>query len=345
MEPAALPLRRSCRWPRTRRHSRGPPDGTDGGGRHRRHERRHHPPAAPGTSLRPGADRHDDRRDDETRHFVTFFGNWPLFLAIVASVIAMSTLSGFVMSRLKILPGTTAIWGPSAGAASMLVMADAYGADIRLVAFMQYLRVVFVAAAASLVARYWAEVDAAGPGNIGSGRSIAPIPRNACRCRCRRLSRQVAARAGRRLPRAFLVGSVLSVTGMLTIEIPEWLLAISYAMLGWNFGSVYPSDPRSRPPRAAADNPLHLVLMSFSGLLAFTLVETVGIDPLTAYLATSPAAWIRSPLSPLPARWTYPSSWRCRRRGCCSSWPSARRSHVSSLQRPHAAMSFSERRE
>jgi len=37
----------------------------------------------------------------------------------------------------------------------MIVMAEAYGADGRLVAFMQYLRVAVVAVTASIVARVW----------------------------------------------------------------------------------------------------------------------------------------------------------------------------------------------
>lgn len=222
---------------------------------------------------------------------VTFFANWPLFLAIVAAVIAMSTLSGFVMSRLKILPGTTAIWGSSAGAAtSMLVMADAYGADIRLVAFMQYLRVVFVAAAASLVARYWAQVDAAGQEIIWFGPiHLVPFLETAA----------VAIVGGflgkwLRVPAGvfllpFLIGSVLSISGVLTIEIPEWLLAISYAMLGWNIGLGFTRPILAHARRAALPTIISiLVLMSFSGLLAFVLVKAVGIDPLTAYLATSP---------------------------------------------------------
>ena len=36
----------------------------------------------------------------------------------------------------------------------MLMMAEAYGADVRLVAFMQYLRVLFVASLATLVAHF-----------------------------------------------------------------------------------------------------------------------------------------------------------------------------------------------
>lgn len=222
---------------------------------------------------------------------VTFFGNWPLFLAIVFSVIAMSTLSGFVMSKLDILPGTTAIWGSSAGAAtSMLVMADAYGADVRLVAFMQYLRVVFVAAAASLVARYWAGIDGPGPEIVWFGpiqlipflETLAVAIVGGCLGKWLRIPAGVFL-----LP--FLLGSLLNVTGVLTIEIPEWLLAISYAMLGWNIGLGFTRPILAYARRALLPTIVSiLVLMSFSGLLAYILVRAVGIDPLTAYLATSP---------------------------------------------------------
>jgi uncharacterized membrane protein AbrB (regulator of aidB expression) len=51
------------------------------------------------------------------------------------------------------LSPAAAIWGMLPGAATvMMVMVEAYGADFRLVAFMQYLRVVLVAAVASVVA-------------------------------------------------------------------------------------------------------------------------------------------------------------------------------------------------
>ena len=164
----------------------------------------------------------------------------------------------------------------------MLVMADAYGADIRLVAFMQYLRVVFVAAAASLVARYWAGIDGPGPEIVWFG-PIHPVPF---------LETLAVAVVGGflgkwlRMPAGvflvpFLLGSVLSVTGMLVIEIPEWLLAISYAMLGWNIGLGFTRPILAHARRALLPTIVSiLVLMSFSGLLAFILVRAVGIDPL-----------------------------------------------------------------
>ena len=44
----------------------------------------------------------------------------------------------------------------------MVVMAQEYGADVRLVALMQYLRVLFVAGAAALVVRFALGGDAHG---------------------------------------------------------------------------------------------------------------------------------------------------------------------------------------
>jgi len=88
--------------------------------------------------------------------------DWPLFLATVIAVIAASSTLGWLLTRWRVLPGTTAVWGSSPGAASaMMLMASAYGADIRLVAFMQYLRVLFVALLATIVARVW--TTGAGP--------------------------------------------------------------------------------------------------------------------------------------------------------------------------------------
>ena len=84
----------------------------------------------------------------------SFLHEWPLFLGISFLVIVASCLLGWLISRFRILPETTAIWGLLPGAApAMMVMADAYGADARLVAFMQYVRVVMVALVASAGAR------------------------------------------------------------------------------------------------------------------------------------------------------------------------------------------------
>src|SRR5262245_52602608 len=76
--------------------------------------------------------------------------DWRVFVAGVMSTIVMAALVGWVLTRFKVLPGTSAIWGSApGGAAAMTVLAEAYGADIRLVAFMQSLRVACVTGATS----------------------------------------------------------------------------------------------------------------------------------------------------------------------------------------------------
>ena len=47
-------------------------------------------------------------------------------------VVVVSSLLGWLMTRWQMLPGTTALWGTSPGAASvMTIMAESYGADVR----------------------------------------------------------------------------------------------------------------------------------------------------------------------------------------------------------------------
>jgi uncharacterized protein len=222
---------------------------------------------------------------------VTFSGNWLLFLAIILSVIGVSTLCGWTITRMGILPGTTAIWGSSAGAAStMLLMADAYGADARLVAFMQYLRVVFVASTATIVSHLWVsgvEAETA-PHWFAPLAGLPFIMTLAVGIAGGFLGKILRVPAGAFLV-PFAIGSALNITGTLTIELPQWLLALSFAMLGWNIGLGFTRAILVHARRALMPTIVSiLVLIAFSGFLALLLVKVAGTDPLTAYLATSP---------------------------------------------------------
>jgi membrane AbrB-like protein len=222
----------------------------------------------------------------------TMIQDWPLFLAAVFSVIAASSVIGLLLTRWRVLPGTTAVWGSSPGAASaMTLMAESFGADVRLVAFMQYLRVVLVTVVASVIARIWATPSAGHAAGVvwfppmqwtpfietmalaGVGAFIAPLLRIP---------------AGPMLV-PMVAGAVLHGSDIMTIELPPWLLAVSYAIVGWNIGLRF-----TRPilvhalralPRVAASI---LVLIAICGGFAWVLTWAAGIDPLTAYLATSP---------------------------------------------------------
>lgn len=223
---------------------------------------------------------------------VTFAQRWPLFLGVVTLVIAASSTMGWMLSRWQVLPGTTAVWGSSpGGATAMMLMAGAFGADQRLVAFMQYLRVLFVALAASIIARIW----------IGTSGTITPEivwfpPLDPVGLAETLAALVLAVLIGRysRIPAGPLLiplalGTFLHVAGVVTFALPEWLLAASYAVVGWNIGlgftrTIIVYALRALPKIVGAI----LVLIAFCGAIAVVLVEALGIDPLTAYLATSP---------------------------------------------------------
>ena len=221
----------------------------------------------------------------------TFVENWPLILFVVLSVIGVSTFSGWMIARTGILPGTTAIWGSSAGAAStMLMMAEAYGADARLVAFMQYLRVVFVASLATLVAHFGGHDGAAMPPH-GWFEPVPMLPLAgmlAVGILAGVVGQKLRVPAGAFLV-PFALASVLNSSGTVTIELPQWLLVIAFTLLGWNIGLGFTRAILLHARRALLPTVASIIaLISFSGLLAGLLILVLGIDPLTAYLATSP---------------------------------------------------------
>lgn len=224
--------------------------------------------------------------------FPVFYQEWPLFLGVVIATVAASSLLGWLISRWRILPGTTAVWGSSPGAATaMVLMAGAFGADQRLVAFMQYLRVIFVSVTAALVAKMW--VDTSGI-EVPPIVWFPPIDRQAFAATI-----GIALAGGLmgrlcRLPSPFFLGTFifggLIHLGLgLEMQLPPWLLAVSYAMVGWSIGLNFTRPILRHATRALPQIIASIVaLIAFCGGMAFTISHLLGIDPLTAYLATSP---------------------------------------------------------
>ena len=221
---------------------------------------------------------------------VGFMHNWPIFLGVVALSVAASVAIGWAMSRLRIIPGSTAVWGMLPGAATvMMLMAEAHGADFRLVAFMQYLRVVLVAAAASVVALLFTH----GGGGFSSGCFPPVNPPDLVATIGVALVGGLLGLASR-IPAGVLLGplalgAVLNVLGWVRIELPPVVLIASYALIGWNTGLRFTRDVLAAAARALPQSiGATALMMAFGGLLAWMLEAFLHVDPLTAYLATSP---------------------------------------------------------
>jgi len=218
--------------------------------------------------------------------------DWPIFLSIALCVLASSAGLGWLLMRSNVLPGTTAIWGLAPGAASaMVLMAEDYGADVRLVAFMQYLRVVIVTAVASLVAHLWIQHTA------------APVPQPQWHFVLSPLNFTLTlliAFGGATVARLIKMpgGPLLVPMGLgialqnwsgAQLELPHWLLSMAYAMIGWSIGLRFSPSTLAHAwrvlPRVLASI---FALIGISALLAVALSYFVHFEPLTAYLATSP---------------------------------------------------------
>lgn len=217
---------------------------------------------------------------------------WPIFVAGVLSTAIAAAGLGWLMARARIFPGTTAIWGSSPGAASvMTLMSEAYGGDMRLVAFMQYIRVVCCALAATLVARVMGVTPSEAASQIIWFPAVAPfafLATVAIAVGVSLLGAKLKIPGGPMLlPLA--VGMILKLSGLMPIVLPPWLLAISYAVIGWGIGMRFTPDVIAH---AASTFPRVLMsvlsLIAISGLFAMLLVVFAGIDPLSAFLATSP---------------------------------------------------------
>jgi membrane AbrB-like protein len=216
---------------------------------------------------------------------------WHLFLGVVLSSIAVSAGMGWLLYRFGIMPGTTGIWGTSpGGATAMVVMADAYGADARLVAFMQYLRVLCVALSATLVARFWTD----GPAEVQAATVWFPTLGGASVVTLGLVGLGAAVGLFTRIPSGsmlapMLVGAALRLSGLAEIELPPWFLAASYAVIGWRIGLGFTRQVAVYATRALPMILTTIVtLIAFCGGLSWILARLTGVDALSAYLATSP---------------------------------------------------------
>lgn len=216
-----------------------------------------------------------------------------LFLLMVLSVSVVSSFLGYLLARTQLLPGTTAIWGTSPGAAlTMIVMSESYGADSRLVAFMQYLRVIMVTFTATIVASIWGGQPTAPvvlPTREAVGEYTLNVVLSILLC-C--VAAFIALRW--KLPLAsmlfpLIVGAALNISGVMHVGLPRWLSFVAYVIVGWNIGLRF-----NRPILIHAFHALPRIAMTMflmivvCGIAAAIFSYAAGIDMMSAFLATSP---------------------------------------------------------
>jgi uncharacterized protein len=228
-------------------------------------------------------------------------GHWLPVTLVVGGTLFLSLGAGLLLSGLVRIDMKTAALGALPGAASgMLAMSDPLGADARLVALMQYTRVVVVVVTATLVGRL---VAGAAPQPIsGQDLQAAPggvdllvqgtMPTYAVTVLVAVLGAWVGTRL--RLPAGALLGPLilgvaLAELGVVHLAWPPGVPQAAYLVLGLWVGLLFDGASVKRAGRL-----FPFVLASAVGLvlacaaLGWALAALTGIDGMTAYLATTP---------------------------------------------------------
>jgi membrane AbrB-like protein len=219
--------------------------------------------------------------------------NWLPVLLVTLGTLLLSLLAGLV---LRLQPGISPVTGAFAliagGASGIIVMARELGADERMVAVLQYLRVLLIVVLMPVVATglYGAAPGSgSGAGDDGPGWLVGLLFTVACGL--------VGLVAGRwlRLPVAALLGPLLlaaavDLSGLgRGAQVPVAVGVAAFLVIGLQVGLSFTRDSLATIGRAL---PLALAviigLIVASAGLGAVLAATTGASALDGYLATTP---------------------------------------------------------
>lgn len=220
--------------------------------------------------------------------------HWFFVLFSSFSMLICSVILGLVLTKYKVLPGTTALWGSLPGGASvMVILSESYGADMRLVAYMQYLRVMTVALLASFIAMCFGSESAAKSLSL-TEYLFHPFEINSFiltlmfAFACTVIAHFLKLSSGPLLL-AMAAGVLLNNLGIIPIELPQWLMIACYVLIGWSIGLRFTRQIVLYTVKIFPKvfGSILLLILICAGIAAFMVIAG-GIDPLTAYLASSP---------------------------------------------------------
>lgn len=221
--------------------------------------------------------------------------HWAPVLGVTLATLALSLGAGVLVARLGRVDLPTASLGMIAGGATGIVaMSRDLGADDRLVAVMQYLRVLVVV----LLAPVLAKVAFTAPVHGGAGGSppgaMASLPVNllftlVCGVVGALAARRIRLPAGSLLG-PLIVAAALTASGLAGgARVPPALQEVAFVLIGLQVGLRFTPETIRRAGRLLV--PVLLAIFGLiigCGLLAAALAPLAHVSLLDAYLATTP---------------------------------------------------------
>jgi membrane AbrB-like protein len=213
--------------------------------------------------------------------------SWLPVALISLATLGLSLAAGVVLARTTGLDLATAALGSIAGGASGIVgMADELGGDDRVVAFMQYLRVLVVVLLTPAVA-------AVTGGHGAGGGPSEPVFGDVAGWALTLVVAPVGVAAGRRLNVPSLIGPMV-IAGALTLAgvgfaVPPVLREVSFALIGLMVGLRFTVATLRQVGRLVVPVLLSLVALLVACFgLAVVLELTTSVSLRDAYFATTP---------------------------------------------------------
>lgn len=227
-----------------------------------------------------------------------YLDHWLLLTTVNIATMAVIVVISVFIARRRWLPDTTAIWGLFPGAASaMVLLADTHDSDPRIVAMMQYSRIVLVSVASIAMAALLDQAQGGGDPatdplrlawSFSSGYSA--VVAGLALAGCGYATSKMTGNGTLALLVPAFGGTALQVAGLIRIEVPAFIFIPAFAVTGWYVGLTF---TRGAIKHCLSLLPVMLaaaaVVISMCGLMALMLARAVpSIDLLTAYLALSP---------------------------------------------------------
>ncbi|WNG35094.1 AbrB family transcriptional regulator [Archangium violaceum] len=220
--------------------------------------------------------------------------HWPVALVNVVGVVAIGQGVALLFSWLGGVDIRTATIGLMPGGASaMMVLSEELGADSRLVALFQYLRLGVVILVAAAVGRW---MGGGSDTQVATAAALPGAPSSLLAWGSTALVAVVGGVAGTwlKLPAGVFLGPLLLGIPFTALDIPvgAWppgVLGLSLWVLGVRVGSHF-DEAAVRELKRVALSALGAVMAMVGGclLLAWLWSSVGGVDLLTTYFATSP---------------------------------------------------------
>ena len=218
--------------------------------------------------------------------------DWPSVVLVTFGTLAISVAAGRLLALDRdVSPVTGAFALVAGGASGIVALARELGADDRVVTIVQYLRVLLVLLAMPLVTGFVFHPPTGAGSLAGSHtRWLPDLTFVVLAVVIGLLLQRVVTAPATALLGPMLVAVALSASGVLGhVSVPTALENLGYALIGVRVGLRFTrASLRSIARMLPVATVLIVAVIVACALLGVLLSEVTGVDPLTAYLATTP---------------------------------------------------------